>query len=80
MRRWEERTGERWPTDPETSRPQWAEHPRPLKEGGDPLFVEPGKGPDPNAPHNVVGPDGLTDAQRWGRMGPPARRANQGGQ
>jgi RHS repeat-associated protein len=72
MRRWEEREGKTWPTD-EHGNPQWAEHPRPLKDGGDPLHVEPGKGPDPNKPHNEVGPDGLTDHQRWGAMGPPAR-------
>jgi RHS repeat-associated protein len=72
MRRWEERTGKEWPTDAQGN-PWWAEHPRPLKEGGDPLHVEPGAGPDPNAIHNIPGPDGLTDAQRWGAMGPPAR-------
>lgn len=68
MKKWEERTGDDWPTD-ENGRPQWAEHPRPLKDGGDPLHVEPGVGPDPNAPHMVPGPDGLTDHQRYGAMG-----------
>jgi RHS repeat-associated protein len=66
---WEQRTGKQWPVDPKTGKPQWAEHPRPLKDGGDPLFIKPGVGPDPNAPHLNVGPDGLTDQQRWGRMG-----------
>ncbi|MBI1926546.1 hypothetical protein HYR99_20170 [Candidatus Poribacteria bacterium] len=69
MQRWENRTGQRWPTAPATGRPQWAEHPRQLKEGGDPLHVEPGVGPDPNAPHIIRGPDGLTDQQRWGAQG-----------
>lgn len=68
MQRWEERTGRPWPVK-ENGEPQWAEHPRQLKEGGDPLFVEPGVGPDPNAPHSVPGPDGLTDHQRWGQQG-----------
>jgi RHS repeat-associated protein len=67
---YEQRTGQQWPVDPATGKPQWAEHPRPLKNGGDPLRIEPGVGPDPNAPHtSVIGPDGLTDQQRWGRMG-----------
>ena len=75
-KRWENRTGETWPTD-ENGKPQWAEHPRPLKDGGDPLHVEPGEGPDPNAPHNVPGPDGKTDAQKWGAQGTPAREAKK---
>jgi hypothetical protein len=47
-----------------------------LKSGGDPMNVVP---QDPNGidPHNVVGPDGLTDYQRWGAQGTPARQANQ---
>jgi RHS repeat-associated protein len=66
---WEQRTGKDWPLDAE-GKPQWAEHPRALKDGGDPLFIEPGVGPDPNAPHtSAIGPDGLTDQQRWGKMG-----------
>lgn len=86
MRRWEERTGQKWPTDPEMGQPQWAEHGslaegsgRALTEGGDPLNVKPGVGPDPNAPHNVLGPDGLTDAQRWGSMGGRATAAKKKG-
>jgi hypothetical protein len=63
-----QRTGEQWPVDPATGKFQWAEHPRALKNGGDPLRIEPGIGPDPNAPHQVIGPDGLTDSQRFGRM------------
>jgi hypothetical protein len=54
--------------------PQWAEHPRPLKDGGAPLHVEPGKGPDPNGPPNEVGPDGLTDHQRWGEEGKEGKK------
>jgi RHS repeat-associated protein len=76
MSRWEEREGKSWPKD-ENGNPQWAEHPRPLKDGGDPLHIEPGKGADPNTPHSQVGPDGLTDHQRWGAMGPPARGKNK---
>jgi RHS repeat-associated protein len=76
MRRWEERTGKKWPKTKD-GQPQWAEHPRALSHGGDPLYVEPGKGPDPNAAHNIPGPDGLTDSQRWGKMGTPAREANK---
>jgi RHS repeat-associated protein len=66
---WEERSGQQWPVDPETGKPQWAEHPRPIKDGGDPLLIRPGDGADPNAPHLIPGPDGLTDQQRWGAMG-----------
>lgn len=66
---WEQRLGKKWPKNPDTGAPQWAEHPTPLKDGGDPLFIEPGVGPDPNAPHMRIGPDGLTDHQRWGAMG-----------
>ena len=60
---WEERTGRQWPSDA-----THYEHPRSLKEGGNPLFVKPGFG-GPTSPHMVVGPDGLTDFQRWGAMG-----------
>jgi RHS repeat-associated protein len=73
IRRWEQRTGQQWPRDADGNF-QWCEHPRALANGGDPLHVRPGIGPDPNAPHMVRGPDGLTDQQRWGAMGPPARR------
>ena len=70
---WERRTGQTWPVD-ENGNPWPAHHPTPLSSGGDPMFVEP---QDPNGPdpHNVVGPDGLTDYQRWGALGPAARNA-----
>ena len=60
---WEQRTGRQWPGNA-----THYEHPRPLKDGGDPLFVKPGFN-GPNSPHMVPGPDGLTDFQRWGQMG-----------
>lgn len=62
---WEQRTGLEWPSDA-----THYEHPRALKDGGDPLYVEPGYG-GPNAEHQIPRPeyDGLTDAQRWGQMG-----------
>lgn len=60
---YEQRTGKAWPDDA-----THFEHPRPLKDGGDPLFVEPGFN-GPNGPHMIPGPDGLTDFQRWGRLG-----------
>ncbi|MCB9933080.1 MAG: hypothetical protein H6841_06640 [Planctomycetes bacterium] len=45
-----------------------AVHPRPIKNGGDPLYIEPGiDGPAP--PHMRKGPDGLSDFQRWGKEG-----------
>jgi hypothetical protein len=28
-------------------------------------------------PHNIPGSDGLTDYQRWGALGTPAREANK---
>jgi hypothetical protein len=60
---YEERTGRPWPQNA-----THAEHPRALKDGGDPLLIEPGfNGPD--APHMIPGQDGLTDFQRWGRLG-----------
>lgn len=62
-RRREERTGEEWPEDA-----THMEHPRSLKEGGDPLYVEPGFD-GPTSPHMVPGPDGKTDFQRWGAEG-----------
>jgi RHS repeat-associated protein len=62
--RWyETRTGFLWPNNATHH-----EHPRSLKEGGDPLFVVPGYG-GPAAPHMIPGADGLTDFQRWGRLG-----------
>jgi hypothetical protein len=65
---WEQRTGKKWPqhADPEKppGTPQWAEHPRSLKDGGDPLHIEPGVGIDPNAPHVSNG-----DSVRFGKMG-----------
>jgi hypothetical protein len=60
---WEERWGRKWPQDA-----THGEHPRGIKEGGDPLFIEPGFGGS-NPPHSVIGPDGLTDQQRWGIIG-----------
>jgi RHS repeat-associated protein len=61
---WSERNGGKpWPADA-----THAEHPRPIADGGDPLFIEPGFD-GPNAPHMIPGADGLTDAQRWGRRG-----------
>jgi RHS repeat-associated protein len=60
---WEQRTGQQWPANA-----THAEHPRPLADGGDPLFIEPAFG-GPNAPHMVPGPDGLTEFQRWGMRG-----------
>jgi RHS repeat-associated protein len=55
---WESRTGKKWPSDSTHD-----EHPRPLKDGGDPLYVEPGSG-GPSTPHQSNG-----DFQRWGKMG-----------
>ncbi|TAE40439.1 MAG: DUF4114 domain-containing protein [Oscillatoriales cyanobacterium] len=60
---WEQREGREWPTNA-----THYEHPRPLADGGDPLFAEPGFN-GPTSPHNVPGPDGLTDFQRWGARG-----------
>jgi len=61
---WEQRTGEDWPEDAIHDA-----HPRPIKDGGDPLFIEPSY-KAPWADHMVPRPpDGLTDAQRWGKMG-----------
>ena len=67
---WSERNGGRpWPEDATN-----AGHPRPLADGGDPLFIEP-EFDGPNAAHMVPGPDGLTDFQRWGARGgrPPGK-------
>jgi hypothetical protein len=69
-RKWyTEREGLEWPlhADPKKAAKgelQWAEHPRSLKDGGDPLYIEPGIGPDPNAPHVQNG-----DSVRFGKMG-----------
>lgn len=61
---WSGRNGNAdWPGDA-----THAEHPRALKDGGDPLFVEPGYN-GPNAAHMIPRSGGLTDAQRWGRLG-----------
>lgn len=73
IRRYQVREGKEWPPDESGRRERWAEHPRPLANGGDPLYVVPGEGPDPNARHCIPGPDGLTDHQRWGAMGGRAR-------
>ena len=55
---WEERTGQDWPKNATHD-----EHPRAVKEGGDPLFIEPGFEGSAK-PHMDAG-----DFQRWGRMG-----------
>jgi pretoxin HINT domain-containing protein len=60
---WSKRTSEPWP-----KRATHAEHPRPLKDGGDPLYIEPGF-EGPSRPHMTKGPDGLSDFQRWGKQG-----------
>lgn len=60
---WEQREGQEWPANA-----THYEHPRPLADGGDPLFAEPGFN-GPTSPHNTPGPDGLTDFQRWGARG-----------
>jgi len=72
---WEDREGEDWPLD-ENGRPWPGEHTPSLKEGGDPMIVTP-RDPGAPDPHNIPGPDGLTDYQRWGGLGPPARKANK---
>jgi hypothetical protein len=53
-----------------------AEHDPPLKEGGDPMNVYP-RDPGAPDPHNIPGPNGLTDYQIWGALGTAARLANQ---
>jgi hypothetical protein len=68
---WEEETGQKWPTD-ENGNLWPAEHAPPLKEGGDPMRVKP-RDPGLPDPHNIPGSDGLTDYQRWGALGTPAR-------
>jgi hypothetical protein len=64
---WEQRTGETWPLDPTTGKLARASHPRPLADGGDPMFVEPAFG-DPNTEHMIPDPvTGETDQQRFGK-------------
>ena len=64
-RRWEERTGEKWPIDKATGQPARASHPRPLADGGDPMVVEQKFG-DPNTEHMIPNPvTGKTDQQRF---------------
>jgi hypothetical protein len=72
---WEQRTGRKWPTDA-NGNPWPAEHTPPLKEWGDPMTVTP-RDPGKPDPHNIPGPDGLTDYQRWGALGTAAREANK---
>jgi RHS repeat-associated protein len=72
---WENKTGLKWPTDA-NGNPWPGEHTPPLKDGGDPMTVTP-RDPGTLDPHNIPGPDGLTDYQRWGALGTPARQANQ---
>ena len=62
---WSERNGGKpWPADSVHD-----SHPRSLKGGGDPLFIEPSYD-SPIHPHMIPQPpDGLTDFQRWGRLG-----------
>jgi len=68
---WEQRTGKEWPKD--SNGKDWPGHHDPsLKSGGDPMHVEP-QNPSAPDPHNIPGPDGLTDYQKWGALGPKAR-------
>lgn len=68
---WERETGKHWPVDAAGNK--WpGEHTPPLKEWGDPLKVTP-RNPAAPDPHNIPGPDGKTDYQRWGALGPQAR-------
>jgi hypothetical protein len=55
---WEQRTGQRWPEDAVHD-----SHPRALKDGGDPLLIEPSY-ETPWGPH--IGPG---DFSRWGKEG-----------
>ncbi len=74
---WEQRTGQTWPTDA-NGNPWPAEHTPSLKSGGDPMTVTP-RNPGAPDPHNIPGPDGLTDYQRWGAEGTPrAEPTNKG--
>ena len=60
---WEEREGKSWPENTTHD-----EHPRAIKNGGDPLFIEPGfKGPA--KPHMDAG-----DFKMWGRLGGRPRK------
>jgi RHS repeat-associated protein len=68
---WEDRTGEDYPTDRTHD-----SHIRGLKDGGDPLFIEPSF-EDSNAPHSIPGPDGLTDSQRYGKLGGRPRKTTK---
>jgi hypothetical protein len=68
-------TGKDWPED-ENGQPWPAEHTPSLKSGGDPMDVYP-RDPGAPDPHNIPGADGLTDYQRWGALGTPAREANK---
>jgi len=72
---WEGRDGNQWPND-ENGMPWPAEHTPSLKEGGDPMNVYP-RDPGAPDPHNIPGPNGLTDYQIWGALGTAARIANQ---
>ncbi len=72
---WERRTGQSWPTD-KNGKFLPGEHTPPLKEGGHPLRVEPNF-TNANAPHMIIGPDGLTDHQRWGAQGTIQREWNK---
>jgi RHS repeat-associated protein len=70
-----DKTGNEWPVD-ENGQPWPGEHTPSLKAGGDPMEVTP-RDPGAPDPHNIPGPDGQTDYQRWGAQGTPARIANQ---
>ena len=60
---WENRTGQEWPANSTHH-----EHPRALKDGGDPLYVEPGFD-GPAQPH--MGPG---DFRQWGALGGRPRK------
>jgi hypothetical protein len=61
--------GETWPVLPDSGERVHAGHPRPLKDGGHPLFIEPEVGMSSNTPHTTR-PEGggPTDQERWGAM------------
>jgi len=70
---WEQREGRPWPTDADGN--YWpAEHTPSLKSGGDPMQVYPRNPAHPD-PHMIRGTDGLTDYERWGRLGTIVREA-----
>jgi hypothetical protein len=72
---WEKREGKDWPTDENGN--NWpGEHTPSLKRHGDPMTVTP-RDPGLPDPHNIPGEDGLTDYQKWGALGTPAREANK---